>query len=596
MLMIMSKAVFLLLFVSSTFVLSQEKQWVSNDTRDFEDAQLETQVQFSKKNIQKKFSYKQLGSGIPTGIWGYWDFQSYGAPTNYIKINPNSSNHIHSIMTIKYDSGDGITSPSRRMSYSYSSDGGNSWSAVLADSQTFLPSDVRSNFGSLQIAPSSGIPHIVTQARLSGQTATQTVVYVDETEGARNFTELVSPMLGTSNDQPIWPNSTFTSSGFLSIVGGRVNANKLHTTRMAPNQTFDNWSSEFAVGDDRSAHIVGGSGGKVALITYSRAFDGLYFYESTDEGSTWGTQQLIYHTGIIGQDTFATQWTGFDAMYVNNDLFVVFGIGQAVFDSLGSLKGIAINSKARIVLWKKSTNAISTVIQKNNAPGNMLDSLSSSTKAQFNHSFALNFPVMGKTANGTLIMACDYFQQGVTDNDGWNYSDILVCASSDNGTTWTAVINATNTPTLDERYVGMSSWNPNGWAYLQFQEDVIPGTSFSGDNRPVSRSYQKFLKFSLSLLSTSEQYQKPKRFSISQNYPNPFNPTTTISFSLPDEANVVLKVYTILGKEIATLVNERRSQGEHSVVFHASKFSSGVYFYRLQAGKYSEMKKMVFIK
>jgi len=587
---------FALFFFCASFSFAQVKHWTSFRSRNFqEDVQKEMRFLFSKKE-QKKFTYTKFGSGTPTGIWGYWDFQSYGAPTNFIEANPNSPNHIHSIMTVKYDSGDGITSPSRRMSYSYSSDGGSSWSAVMSDSQTYLPSSVRSGFGSLQVASTTGIPHIVTQARLSGQTAMQTIVYADETEGARNFTELVSPMLGTSNDQPVWPNSVFTSSGYLSIVGGRVNASTLHTTRMAPNQTFDNWSSAFAVGDDRRSLVVSGVGGKVALITYSSAFDGLYFYESTDEGNTWGTQQLIYHTGIIGQDTFTTQWTGFDAMYVNNDLYVVFGIGQAVFDSLGSLKGVAINSKVKIVLWKKSLNSISIIIDKNNTPGTILDSLSSSTKAQLNHSFALNFPVIGRTSGGTLIVACDYFQQGVTDGEGWNYSDIVVCATTNNGTTWTQVVNVTNSPTIDERYVGISTFNPNGWAYLQFQEDEIPGTSFSGDNRPVSRNYQKFLKFNLSLLSISEQNQKPKRFSLSQNYPNPFNPSTSISFTLPNETNVTLKVYNILGKEIATLANERRSQGEHTVVFNGNKFSSGVYFYRIQTGRYSEMKKMVLIK
>ena len=102
----------------------------------------------------------------------------------------------------------------------------------------------------------------------------------------------------------------------------------------------------------------------------------------------------------------------------------------------------------------------------------------------------------------------------------------------------------------------------------------------------------------------------PTEFSLSQNYPNPFNPVTTIRYSIPTspfnpspyqgegkrERLVRLKVYDILGSEVATLVNEEKPAGNYQVNFDASKFSSGVYFYRLQSGNFIETKKMVIIK
>ncbi|MCX6165889.1 MAG: T9SS type A sorting domain-containing protein, partial [Ignavibacteriae bacterium] len=88
----------------------------------------------------------------------------------------------------------------------------------------------------------------------------------------------------------------------------------------------------------------------------------------------------------------------------------------------------------------------------------------------------------------------------------------------------------------------------------------------------------------------------PKKFSISQNYPNPFNPVTKIDFDLPNDCNVSIKLYDITGREIKTLLNERKNAGYYTIDFTANNIASGVYFYRIVAGSYSEIKKMVLIK
>jgi hypothetical protein len=88
----------------------------------------------------------------------------------------------------------------------------------------------------------------------------------------------------------------------------------------------------------------------------------------------------------------------------------------------------------------------------------------------------------------------------------------------------------------------------------------------------------------------------PKQFALEQNYPNPFNPSTTIRYQLPVASEVKLEVYDVLGKKIATLVNERQSAGSYQVVWNASGLSSGTYFYRLQAGTFVETKKMIMVK
>ena len=88
----------------------------------------------------------------------------------------------------------------------------------------------------------------------------------------------------------------------------------------------------------------------------------------------------------------------------------------------------------------------------------------------------------------------------------------------------------------------------------------------------------------------------PIKYDLSQNYPNPFNPSTKINFTIPKTGLVTLKVYDILGKEIATLVNEVKNTGSYIVEFNGSNLSSGTYFYRMQAGDFVSIKKMMFIK
>ena len=88
----------------------------------------------------------------------------------------------------------------------------------------------------------------------------------------------------------------------------------------------------------------------------------------------------------------------------------------------------------------------------------------------------------------------------------------------------------------------------------------------------------------------------PTHFSLDQNYPNPFNPATTISFSLPSKSFVSLKVFDVLGREVSTLVSEELSVGTYSWSWNAEGLASGIYFYRLQAGTFSETKKLVLIK
>jgi len=98
------------------------------------------------------------------------------------------------------------------------------------------------------------------------------------------------------------------------------------------------------------------------------------------------------------------------------------------------------------------------------------------------------------------------------------------------------------------------------------------------------------------VVSVKENSGIPVQYELYQNYPNPFNPSTTIQFALPEEANVTLKVYNSMGKEVVTLINKILPAGYHSIVFNATDLVSGIYFYKIEAGNFSSVRKMLLMK
>ncbi len=88
----------------------------------------------------------------------------------------------------------------------------------------------------------------------------------------------------------------------------------------------------------------------------------------------------------------------------------------------------------------------------------------------------------------------------------------------------------------------------------------------------------------------------PKEFHLMQNYPNPFNPTTLISYQIPEEGFVTMRIYDVMGREVSTLINQRQKPGKYNVEFNASNLSNGMYFYQLKVNNYISTKKMMLVK
>jgi hypothetical protein len=88
----------------------------------------------------------------------------------------------------------------------------------------------------------------------------------------------------------------------------------------------------------------------------------------------------------------------------------------------------------------------------------------------------------------------------------------------------------------------------------------------------------------------------PMQYELFQNYPNPFNPSTVINYSLPEASDVTIRIYDVMGRRIATLLNEKQTAGWHNVTWNAGSVASGTYFYRIQAGNFAAVKKLTLIK
>ncbi len=146
---------------------------------------------------------------------------------------------------------------------------------------------------------------------------------------------------------------------------------------------------------------------------------------------------------------------------------------------------------------------------------------------------------------------------------------------------------------VDKLYISKNSW---------LVMEVQPSTYYPLNNDPLynvaKTQLPGFIRTleSASITSIGDRAAMPREFMVEQNYPNPFNPTTVISYQLVVNSFVTVKVYDELGREVATLINGEQASGSHSVLWDAANFSSGVYFYDVNAGSNHEMKKMVLLK
>ena len=166
---------------------------------------------------------------------------------------------------------------------------------------------------------------------------------------------------------------------------------------------------------------------------------------------------------------------------------------------------------------------------------------------------------------------------------------------------WMTATELNNSGFEIEKSTDKVNWNKLGFVNGNGTSTEIHNYSFVDQNPLIGTSYYRLKQIDYD--GTSEYssvvevtYEGVSEFALEQNYPNPFNPTTMINYSIKEKANVELKVFDLLGSEIATLVNEEKTPGNYIVYFDASKLSSGIYLYAIKAGSFVQTLKMLLMK
>jgi hypothetical protein len=355
-------------------------------------------------------------------------------------------------------------------------------------------------------------------------------------------------------------------------------------------------------------------------------------YKSTDKGNSWtlifnaNSNKYIWTLASSGKYIYAGSNRG---LYRSGDFGVTWNLvpgteehyilglaanGSYVYESSYLSPGVFISSDFGKT-WTQTLSdkiVISLAVKGENIfAGTEEDGMyySSDNGTTWNQT-SLTVPfVLSIAVKGNNILASNF---------NWNTFESSMYRSTNNGAAWTewndgfSFTDAYIYPILfsGDQVLAVTDWysvwkRPLHGNSNQFAPVVSNGLIKGSGIIPSITGISKFPQMQ-SLIESRKNYELNKSINnvvsnqssviLNENYPNPFNPSTKISFVLPQANNVKLTVYDALGREVAVLVNEFRQAGQWSAEFNASALSSGIYFYRLEAGSFTETKKMLLIK
>ncbi len=348
-------------------------------------------------------------------------------------------------------------------------------------------------------------------------------------------------------------------------------------------------------------------------------------YLSTNNGSNWKITSLVYNSevsslAVNGSNIFAgtyygvylstnngTNWT---QTSLTNNIFSLIVNGNNIFAGT-YLYGVYLSSNNGISWIQTSLNNRSVhalAVNGNNVFCGTRDSgvyKSTNNGTSWIQTSLNNRWIPSLAVNGNNIFAGAFNPLPPTITSKGVY------LSTNNGTTWTQTsLNNRNVQSLavngDNTFAGTEAYGvyvstDNGTSWIQRNEGLSNPSihAFCIFNNYIFASaglgvFRRSLGELVGIQPISNEI--PNQFSLGQNYPNPFNPNTVISFQLAVNSFATIKVYDLLGREVATLVNEQLQPGTYEVDWYGSNFSSGIYYYKIVAGDYTETKKMVLMK
>ncbi len=539
-----------------------------------------------------------VGSEILTGLSGFYDYKTNGEALVYIQVDPSNYQTIHAI-DVTSDSLDATGTTTRRTKYTFSTNGGLTW-----ESSVTVP-DVRSGFGVLVLKNGAAI---ISNHSTNAGGRLDANLYVDVAPLAATFEEKAHPN-PTSTPFGIWPQVAVFGNGNVGLISRRnvSSTNPPETlyyswyqsgTQMNPRVPI--WISGMSfngtVGSNMRYHIAtnGGAVGTIIIAPVNEndtlGASKIFQRTTTDNGVTWGPVTTVFapYTENSGQDTIATAGgSGFTYKPNTSQWYLAYPVSADGLYSSGKL------------VMTKSNGSTTTICTATDVGATTTYNLAQAFV------FNIDFPTLGWSADGTTLYCVYSVTKPDTGASGFNQRDLYLSYSLTDGTTWSTPLRLTSTTNIDETYPSVSSWNrgtPGGPFELNLVYMKDPGVgpaSFNGTGTlaPASRNFLVYRKLTgYSPIGINNNNNTVSDYHLSQNYPNPFNPTTKIEYSLLKAGLVTIKVYDILGREVASLVNEVQTAGVKSIEFNAEKLTSGIYMYKIESGSYTDTKKMIILK
>lgn len=578
---------------------------------------------------------KLRNGAVPTGLQGFYDYQSNGWSPSYIRHKGNTIHTCYMLASDKgqpvdEDAGDtGAVSRSRRVGYSYSTDGGQTWKANKDIA------GYRCGFPYMQIT-NEGIPVIICHGYPSATSADRIIsqVWVGEEVGSTSFInanylpyENQNGSTGGDNAGVIWPCIVLDKTGTKAIAIASIGPTDVTLRESISFASFElgaaqpiEWKELSA---EQTAKSSGGNyvmsvseNGKVG-IAYEHLWtegdranspdevfneDGIYFIESSDFGKTWTKPVKAIGNQI---HNFSNDNDDEDTLNVNGTMDLSY-IGETpCITASGGLSNLFVNSS--ILLWTP-TSGVKPIAKTDLAKGLGIRSLAR-LKTQPNMS-PVDYPTISVAPDNKHIVVCfqawatsDGDTMNVRDENGFLYSRLWYVASKDGGKNWGAPFivqdfaGTGDSASCEYPSLSPAATSANGTTetYLTFQARRNPGayafrvTGVDTDGDGASDSPADKGKF-------SECFQYVQKISVPDNnagdvakeeaassalslraYPNPTNGKTNIQYSLPSSGSVVVKLYNALGEEVYTIKNEKAFSGTYTDELDITNLQSGTY-------------------